>query len=86
MRARLNVNRYDVGPGLGKGLKIRIAGRDHQMDVEGLPREGPDRLDHRGADRDIGDEVPVHHIDMDPVRTGSLDCAYFIAELGKIGR
>jgi hypothetical protein len=28
--------------------------------------------------------VAVHHVDMDPIGAGRIDCAYFLAELGKI--
>ena len=86
MRARLDMHCDDVGAGLGEGLEIGIAGRDHQVYVERLLGDGADRLHHRGADGDVGHEVPVHHVDMDPVGAGGLDCADFIAQLGEIGR
>ena len=42
--------------------------------------------DHVRADRDIGHEMPVHHVDMDPVGAGRFDRAHFLAEPGEIGR
>ncbi len=36
MRAGLDMHGDDVGAGLGEGFEIGIAGRDHQMHVEGL--------------------------------------------------
>ena len=29
--------------------------------------------------------MPVHHVEMDPVCAGFIDCAHFLAELGEVG-
>src|SRR5689334_14971726 len=55
------------------------------MDVEGLFGMGPQRLHHLGSDGDVGHEMTVHDIDMDPVGARRLDSLYFRAQLGKIG-
>jgi hypothetical protein len=75
-----------VGTGLGEGFEIGIAGRDHQMDVECLLGDRADGLHHGGTDGDIGDEVPIHHVDVDPVGARGLDGADFVAQFGEIGR
>src|SRR5258706_8796502 len=41
----------------------------HQVNVDRLVGQLAQRLDHVGAERDVGDEAPVHHIDMQPVGT-----------------
>ena len=81
----LHVHGDDIGAGLGECFQIRIAGRDHQMHVEHFLGVAAQRFHHVRADRDVGHEVAVHHVDMDPVGAGRIDCAYFLAELGEIG-
>ena len=75
----------DVGAGLGERLEIRVARRDHQVHVEHLLAVRPQRLHHVRPDRNVGDEMAVHHVDMDPVGAGLIDGADLVAELGKIG-
>ena len=65
---------------------IGIARRDHQMHVEDLFGVRPERLHHVRADGDVGHEMPVHDIDMDPVGAGRIDGAHLLAEPGEIGR
>ena len=86
MRARFGMDRDDVGARLGEGLKIRIDGRDHEMHVERLLRPGPDALDEARPERDVRHEMPIHHIDMNPVASGVVDRADLLAEAGEIGR
>ena len=86
MRAGLDMHGDDVGAGLGEGFEIGIAGRDHQMHVERLLGERAQRLHHVRADGDVGHEMAVHHVDMDPVGAGGLDRADFLAQFGEVGR
>ena len=85
VRARLDVHGDDVGAGLGEGLEIGIAGRDHQVHVEHLPGVRAQRLHHVRADGDIRHEVAVHDVDVDPVGAGGIDRAHLLAELGEVG-
>ncbi len=62
----------DVGARLGEGFEDRIAGRDHQMHVENLLAVRAQRLHHVRPDGDVGHEMPVHHVHMDPVGSGGL--------------
>ena len=41
----------------------------------GSRRRRAERLDHDGPDRQVRDEVAVHHVDVDPVGAGALDRA-----------
>ena len=43
------------------------------------------RLHHHGADGEVRDEMPVHHIHMDIIRPSRRDRAHFRAQLGEIG-
>ena len=86
MRAGLGVHRDVIAAGLGEGLEIGIAGRDHQMRVEDLLGVRAHRLDDIGTVGNVGDEMPVHHVEMDPVGAGGIDGADLVAQLGEIGR
>ena len=46
-----------------------IAGRvgDHEVGVEEEPAVGPQGRDHRWADGQIGHEMTVHHVDVEPI-------------------
>ena len=85
VRPGLGVDGESVGAGLGEGGEIGIGRRDHQMDVERLLRVRPDRFHDIGPDRDVGDEVAVHHVDMDPVGAGRVDGAHLLAKSGEVG-
>lgn len=43
------------------------------MDVEDLVGDRAEGVNNEGADGDVRDEAPVHHIDVDPLRTGIID-------------
>ena len=75
-----------VGAGFGELFQIRVHRRDHQVDVEGLCSVPPQRLHHRRSDGEIGDEMAVHDIDVDPVGAGFVDRAHLFAETREIGR
>ena len=55
------------------------------MDVERLGGVRAERLHHGRADREVGHEMAVHHVDVDPVGAGFVDRAHFLAELGEVG-
>ena len=80
-----DMDRDDVGARLGEGFEIGIARRDHQVDVERLLAVGPQRLHHVGSDRDVGHEMAVHHVDVDPVGAGRVDRPHLLAEPGEVG-
>jgi hypothetical protein len=73
-------------PAFGKGVEHRIDRRNHQVNVHHLLGVRAQRLHHHRADRDVGHEMPVHHIDMHPVRPGGIDGAHFLAETREIRR
>ena len=43
---------------------------DHQVDVERQRRGAPDRLHDVGSDREVRDEVAVHHVEVQPIGAG----------------
>jgi len=74
-----------VGPRFRESVEKRIDRRNHQVDVERLGAVGPQRLHHRGPNGEVGDEVAVHDVDVDPVGAGLVDRAHFLAELREVG-
>ena len=86
MRTRLRMHSDDVRARLGEGLEKGIDRGDHQMDVERLGGVWAQRLHHCRAKGDVGHEMPVHHVDMNPVGTGGIDRAHFLAQAGEVGR
>ena len=85
MRPRLGMHQDMIGAGLGKGGDVRIDRRDHQMHVERQAGVRPQAFQDRRSEADVGHEVPVHHIEMQPIRARRLDCPHFVAETGEIG-
>ena len=80
MRARFGMHRDVVAAGFCKGLEVGIAWRNHQMGVEDFLAMRPHRLDDIGTVGNIGHEMAVHHVEMDPVGAGRIDRAQLFAE------
>ena len=75
----------DIRPRGREGLKIGIHWRDHQVDVEGQADMGLKCLHHIRTDGDVGHEMAVHDINMQPVGTCDFQCPCFFAKPRKIG-
>ena len=84
MRSGLRMYGHAVGAGLGKGREVGIGRRDHQVAVEERLGAIADRLDDGRAEGDVGHEMPVHHVEMDPVRAGGRDGLDLIAQPGEV--
>ena len=86
MRPGLHMRGQHVGARIGVGLDVGIDRGDHQVHVhEGLHMRA-ERLDRRGAEGEVGHEMPVHHVDMDPIGALRLDGLDLLTEVGEIGR
>jgi hypothetical protein len=51
----------------GKLLEKEVRVRDHQVDLEGLMRHPPKRLDDHRAHREIRHGVSIHHVHVDAI-------------------
>ena len=58
----------------------------HEVHIEGRVGELPERLDERGPKREVGDEAPIHHIDVQPLRATGQGRFDLFTELSEIGR
>ncbi len=81
----LSVHRQVVSPSVGKGLHQLRGLLDHQVHIK--PRLGqpvPQRSDHRWPHRQVGNEVPVHHVDVQPISAQRKHLLALSAQLGKV--
>jgi hypothetical protein len=86
MRPRFGMDGNDVRACLCERLKIRVRRLDHEMNIEGLLRPRADAFDEARPKRDVGHEMAVHDVDMNPVTSGLVDRSDLLAEAGEIGR
>ncbi|MPL73717.1 hypothetical protein SDC9_19523 [bioreactor metagenome] len=86
MRPGLEMGRDHIGAGLGEGVDIGIDRGDHQVHVHHRLDMRPDRLHQRRAEGQVRHEMPIHHVDMDPIGTLRFDRADLLPEVGEIGR
>ncbi len=84
MARRFGVHGDDVAARFDEGRDIDIDRLDHQMNVEDLLAVRTQGLHHRRADGQIGDEMPVHDIDMNIVGTSHVDGSDLFAQAGEI--
>ena len=79
------VKRDHIGAGLGERGDQRIDRFDHQVDVDGDINVRADGFADKRPDRQIGDVVVVHHIEMDPVSPGGHNVADLLAKAREVG-
>ena len=75
-----------VGTRPGKRLQLLIDRRHHQMSVEALVAAGPDGAHQIRTEGEVGDEVSVHDVEVDPIGAGGVDGTDLLAETCKVGR
>jgi hypothetical protein len=86
MRPGLGMHQDMIRAGLGKGRDVWIDRRDHHVHVERQAAVRPQAFQDRRSEADIGHEMPIHHIEMQPVGSRRLDRPHFVAESGEVGR
>ena len=86
VRQHLDVHGDHRGAGLGKGLDVPIGVGNHQVHVERHARDPLQRAHDRNPDGDIGDEMAVHHVDMNQVGAAAFDGGNRVAKGGEVGR
>src|SRR5208337_3051766 len=86
MFRRLDVDGDVVAARLGEGFQIGVARFDHQVTIEHLVGMWPKRCDERRPEGDVVHEMPVHHVEVNPIGAGRGDVAHLLAEFGKVGR
>ena len=82
----LDVDAQRVGPRLAKRLKIAVRLADHQVDVQRQLGRSPNGLHDRYADTQIGDEMPVHHVQMEDPSPRFLQPPNLALEMAEVAR
>ncbi len=77
---RLRVQADPRRPGVDECVEVAVRVLDHQVHVQGQRGGAPDRFHHRRTQGDVGDEVPVHHVDVDRARAAALGGGDVLAE------
>ena len=86
VRRGLLVDRDHVGPGAGESLDVEIRPLDHQMDIQEQTAQPVDCLHDQGTDRQVGNEVPVHHVQVEQSRPARLGRGDLVGQATEIGR
>jgi hypothetical protein len=78
------VDEQRIGASLGKLFEKKVRVRNHQVRLQRQAGDRPQRLyDHR-AHRNVGHEVPIHDIHMDPVGPRLLRLFHLLTQTGKV--
>ena len=85
VRHGLDVHRDHAGAGGDEVFDVAIGLLDHQVHVERPRGDALDRAHDRRADRDVRDEVAVHHVDVNEVGAAALGGRDVAAERGEVG-
>ena len=56
------------------------------MDIERKLGDTAHGFHDQGSDRDVGDKMPIHHIDVDVVRPCPFNRLHFFSQSGEIRR
>ena len=82
----LHMERNHIRARVAESSRVKNRFKDHQVDVHKHVR----RFSHRGcdgqADGYVRYEPPVHHVEMQPVRSGAFHISYFLSQIGEIRR
>ncbi len=82
----LQMDGQPVRSSLDKPLGIADGPLDHQVHIQKQVRGFPQGLQHRDAQRNIGYKAAVHHVDMQPFRSGSLHISHVFSQSRKVSR
>lgn len=86
MVARLDVHDQPLAASLDVSLGHHVGGHHHEVGLERFLREVSSRCDDVGAEREIGDELPVHHVPLNEIGTCRIERDDCFAEFGEVDR
>ena len=85
MGAGLVVHVHHHGTELGSLLNVIFRVLYHKVDVEGLGAHLAHGFYHREAERDVGHEDAVHHIEVEPVGLTLVNHLYITLQVNEVG-
>ena len=80
VRAGLGVHGDDVGAGRRELLHVTLGLHDHEVAIERLGGDLAQRLHHRRTEGDVGNEAPVHHVEVNPLGACAVHFAHLVSE------
>ena len=80
VRARFGVDDQAGTAGVDVLLGHHVGRVHHEVRLEGHGRVRSGGGDHVGAEREVGDELAVHHVPLDEVDPGRLECGDLLTE------
>jgi len=86
MRASLVMDADPVGPRLGEGRNKLVRILDHEMAIERKLCHLAEGLYYWRPQGDIGNEVAIHHVDMDDGAAALLRRSHGVGQVRKIRR
>ena len=86
VRRGLDVDADHVGAGLDVVGQAPLGRLDHEVRIQDQGRDPAERPDDRGADGQVGQEVAVHHVDVDDGGAAGFDLPDRFAQVGEVGR
>ena len=82
---RLDVHHQGVGAGLRKSVDVAIGIDDHEVDVHGELRGGAHHLHDARPERQVRDELPIHHVHVNQVGARRFCRAHFVGQPPEVG-
>jgi len=81
-----DMKRDILGLEWGEKIDEKCVVFDHEVDIEWSGRCAGDGLDDHRADGEVGDEMPIHHIDMHQVASAITDRRDIARKMTEVGR
>src|SRR5690242_5303513 len=85
-RCRLDLHLDQGGSRPGEGFEEQLRPLDHQVRLDRQRRGRPHRRHDPRAEGQVGHEMSVHDVDLDPVRSRLLRLAHLLRQAAEIGR
>ena len=75
-----------IGPRVNECRNVFVGIGNHQMHIQRKLCGFANGFNNRWANGDIRNEMAIHHVHVNQMRSGFLDLAYFFAKGGEIRR
>lgn len=72
-----------VGTGFGKLVQKEVWVGNHKVCLQRKVRDPSERMNNRRSDRDVGDKMSVHHVNMNPVGACQIGLRYLRSQVRK---
>ena len=82
---RFRMHGNDIRPRCCKRRDLPLRLCDHQVRVEHAALRLAEGLDRIRSEGEVGNEHPIHHIEVNPMRSGLVNTGDFLAHRAKIG-